>query len=64
MLDEIMIERLSAARDREMSLRSLGGMYDPVDYRKTDKSTKLLIPGVTDAFGNKLLKEEIENDHL
>lgn len=34
MIDEMMIDKLSAAQDTKMSLRSLGGMYDPADYRE------------------------------
>lgn len=39
MTDEIMIERLSCAYDREMSRLGLGGMYDPAEYQEAAGET-------------------------
>lgn len=64
MNDEIRIERLSVANDRWWSEHSLGGMYDTTYYPDPYAGKpKMLIPGVTDAFGNPL-KEEKENDSV
>ena len=58
MNDGATIERLSAAYDRWFSQHSLGGMYDFTDYREPNRRPKTLIPGKTDAFGNKITKED------
>lgn len=52
--DEIAIERLSDAYDKRMSAYGFGAvMYDDTDYRRwPGNGARLLIPGVTDAWGN------------
>lgn len=60
MNDEIRIDRLSAENDRYWSEHSLGGMYDATYYPSpVAGKPKILIPGVTDEFGN-LLKNEVK----
>lgn len=59
MNDEMHIDRLSAENDRYWSEHSLGGMYDTTYYpNPCAGKPKMLIPGVTDAFGNPLKEDE------
>lgn len=54
-MDAIRIDQLSAANDLQMGMNSLGGMYDPADYRtEQGQPRKMLIPGVTDLWGEPL----------
>lgn len=51
-MDELAIEALSNAYDREMSARGpFGGMYDTTDYRTGQDGGRILIPGKTDRWG-------------
>lgn len=58
MNDEMRIDCLSAENERYWSENSLGGMYDTTHYPDMcSGKPKVLTPGVTDEFGNPLIKE-------